>query len=483
MGLRAVNPATGKVIESFTELDSTQIGARLSVAAKAFEEWRVLDFYKRAESMHSVAHLLRKNKRVYGTIMALEMGKPITEGMAESEKCAWACEYYAEKAKSFLAEEEVETDAKRSFVRYEPLGPILGVMPWNFPFWQVFRFIAPSLMAGNIGLLKHASNVPRSATTIQEIMENAGFPKGVFQSLLVGSSKVERIVRDSRIKAVTITGSEKAGAAVAAMAGEEVKKTVMELGGSDPFLVLKDANLERAAKVAAQARCINSGQSCIAAKRFIVEKAVHPEFLGLFKEEMQKLRVGDPLKDDTQIGPIARKDLREELARQVRESVARGARVELGGRPLDGPGYFFSPTILSNVKPGMPVYDEEVFGPVAGVIKATDDKDAVHIANDNRYGLGASVWTDDLDKAIRLVGHIEAGMVFVNGLVKSDPRLPFGGVKASGYGRELGSYGIREFVNIKTVWVEGRGALNVPRRARQEDKRLPFGEMKPAWDH
>jgi len=453
MALHTVNPTTGKEIERFEEFTWKQIDARLATTAKAYKDWRLTSFAERADRMHALAELLRRNRREYGKTMALEMGKPITEAMAESEKCAWACDFYAEKAKTLLADEEVPTDAKRSLVRYEPLGPILAVMPWNFPFWQVFRFVAPSFMAGNVGLLKHASNVPRCAMTIQEIVEEAGFPKGTFNTLLVGSRQVEDIVRDNRIRAVTLTGSEKAGASVAAVAGTEVKKTVMELGGSDPFIVLKDADLEKAAKVGAQARCINSGQSCIAAKRFIVEKAISKEFMSFFVEAMRSLRVGDPLREDTQVGPVARGDLRDELARQVNASVSKGARVELGGKSMEGPGFFFEPTVLSGVKKGMPAYDEEVFGPVAGVITVPGERDAIRVANDSRYGLGASIWTEDLAKAMRLVSEVEAGMVFVNHLVKSDPRLPFGGVKSSGYGRELGTPGIREFVNAKTVWI------------------------------
>ena len=453
MALHAVNPTTGKEIERFDEFAWKQTDARLTTAAEAFKDWRLTSFAERVDHMRTLAELLRRNKREYGKIMTLEMGKPITEAMAESEKCAWACDFYAEKAEALLADEEVPTDAKLSLVRHEPLGPILAVMPWNFPFWQVFRFVAPSFMAGNVGLLKHASNVPRCAISIQEIIEEAGFPRGTFNTLLVGSRQVERIVRDSRIRAVTLTGSEKAGASVAAVAGSEVKKTVMELGGSDPFIVLKDADLEKAADVGAQARCINTGQSCIAAKRFIVEKAVSKEFISLFVEAMRSLRVGDPLKEDTQVGPVARADLRDELVRQVSASVSKGARVDLGGKPARGPGFFFEPTVLSGVRKGMPAYDEEVFGPVAGVITVPGESDAIEVANDTRYGLGASIWTENLEKAIRLVSEVEAGMVFVNGLVKSDPRLPFGGVKSSGYGRELAAFGLREFVNVKTVWV------------------------------
>ena len=454
MVMRSVNPATGKEIERFKEHTTKQVDAKLARAVKTYKDWREVGFDKRADLMRSAAEILRRKKRDYGKIMALEMGKPITEAMTESEKCAWACDFYAENAQKFLADEEVPTEAKKSFVRYDPLGPILAVMPWNFPFWQVFRFIAPSIMAGNVGLLKHASNVPRCALTIQEVMKDAGFPEGVFQTLLINSSQVEHVVRDPRIKAISLTGSEKAGASVAAVAGSEVKKLVLELGGSDAFIVLDDADLEIAARAAAESRCINTGQSCIAAKRFIVEKEIHPEFVELLQESMQRLRIGDPLNDDTQIGPLARDDLRDELSRQVKSSVSKGAHVNLGGKSIKGPGYYFEPTIISKVKPDMPVYEEETFGPVAAIIRATNEKEAVRIANDSRYGLGSSIWTNDIEKALRLVSRIEAGNVFVNRYVKSDPRLPFGGVKNSGYGRELGYWGIHEFINTKTVWIE-----------------------------
>lgn len=448
-----MNPATGKVVERFRDLTQKEVDTRLSRAMRAFGTWRTTSFDDREHSLRSVAEVLRRNKRRYAEIMAREMGKPIRDGVAEAEKCAWVCDYYAENAAKFLADEEVSTEAKRSFVRYEPLGPILAVMPWNFPFWQVFRFAAPAIMAGNVGLLKHASNVPRSALTIQEIFEQAGLPKGVFQTLLVGSGTVGSLIRDARIRAVTVTGSERAGASVAEVAGGEIKKTVLELGGSDPFIVLQDANVGRAADVAAEARCINSGQSCIAAKRFIIEREVYAEFLEQFQRAMDRRRVGDPLDESTEIGPLAREDLRADLHKQVKRTVEKGARVELGGRPLPGPGFYYAPTILSHVRSGMPAYDEEVFGPVAAVVRVANEHEAVKVANDSPYGLGASIWTEDIDRGLRLSNDIEAGSVFVNRLVKSDPRLPFGGTKRSGFGRELGSWGIREFVNVKTVVV------------------------------
>lgn len=453
MALRSVNPATGKEVERFEEMTSREVEERLERAVKVYADWRETDFAHRGSLLRAAGELLRSNKRTYAEIMAREMGKPLKDGMAEAEKCAWACDYYADHAAEFLAPEEVETDAKRSFVRYDPLGPILAIMPWNYPFWQVFRFAAPALMAGNVGLLKHASNVPRSALTIESIFREAGYPEGAFQTLLIGSKHVEPLIQDPRIRAVTLTGSSAAGAKVAAAAGTSIKKTVLELGGSDPFVVLKDADLDHAARVGAEARCINAGQSCIAAKRFIVEDAVYDAFVEKLGAEMERRRVGDPTSEDTEIGPQARQDLMEDLDRQVRESVSKGAQVRLGGMPRDAPGYFYEPTVLADVRPGMPAYDEEIFGPVAAVVRVADEREAIRRANDTQYGLGASIWTQDLDRGSRLARDVDAGMVFVNGLVKSDPRLPFGGVKRSGYGRELGRWGIREFVNTKTVWV------------------------------
>ncbi len=403
--------------------------------------------------MRGAARLLRERKTAYGRTMALEMGKPLAQGEAEAEKCAWACEYYAERAADFLADQPHESDATRSFVRFDPLGPVLAVMPWNFPFWQVFRFAAPTLMAGNTGLLKHASNVPRCALQIEEVFRDAGFPDGVFRTLLIGAEAVARLIADPRVRAVTLTGSERAGTAVAAQAGRHLKKSVLELGGSDPFIVLEDADIDLAARTAADARLINSGQSCIAAKRFIVVERVFERFLERFVAEMGARRLGDPLASGTQVGPQARADLRDTLHRQVEESRRRGASVLLGGQVPPGPGAFYPPTVLAAVEAGMPAFDEEVFGPAAAVIRARDEGESIRLANASTFGLGASLWTQDRARAERLVGEIEAGAVFVNGLVKSDPRLPFGGVKRSGYGRELSEYGIREFVNVKSVWM------------------------------
>jgi succinate-semialdehyde dehydrogenase/glutarate-semialdehyde dehydrogenase len=451
MSVQSVNPATGEVIEVFAETTATQLDRILDTAQAAFRAWRDVPFATRAQHMRKAAVLLRERKTTCARTMALEMGKPITQGEAEAEKCALVCEYYAEHAEAFLAEQPHATDASRSYVRCDPLGPVLAVMPWNFPFWQVFRFAAPALMAGNAGVLKHASNVPRCALQIEEVFRDAGFPHGLFATVLVGSAAVGGIIADPRIVAVTLTGSEHAGSQVAERAGRELKKTVLELGGSDPFIVLADADLDRAARVAADARLVNSGQSCIAAKRFIVVEPVAESFIERFAEALRARRMGDPLEAGTQIGPQARVDLRDTLHRQVEESVRRGARRLLGGEVPAGEGAFYPATLLTAVDKGMPAFDEETFGPVAAVIRARDEDDAIRLANDSSFGLGAALWTRDRDRAERLAARIESGCVFVNDMVKSDPRLPFGGVKRSGYGRELSEYGIREFVNIKSV--------------------------------
>jgi len=453
MTIESINPATGERLETFAETAPADVERALATAERAFADWRHRRFAERAGLMRGAARLLRERKTTYARTMALEMGKPLAQGEAEAEKCAWACEYYADGAAEFLAERPHESDATRSLVRFDPLGPVLAVMPWNFPFWQVFRFAAPTLMAGNPGLLKHASNVPRCALQIEEVFRDAGFPDGVFRTLLIGADAVASVIADRRVRAVTLTGSERAGSVVAAEAGRHLKKSVLELGGSDPFIVLEDADLDQAARTAADARLINSGQSCIAAKRFIVVEQVVDRFLERFVAEMGARRVGDPLAPGTQVGPQARADLRDVLHRQVEESRRGGATVLLGGQVPSGPGAFYPPTVLSAVAAGMPAFDEEVFGPAAAVIRARDERESIRLANASTFGLAASLWTQDRGRAERLVGEIEAGSVFVNGLVKSDPRLPFGGVKRSGYGRELSEYGIREFVNVKTVWI------------------------------
>jgi len=385
--------------------------------------------------------------------MALEMGKPLAQGEAEAEKCAWACDYYAEHAEQFLSPVSRPTDAARSYVRFDALGPVLAIMPWNFPFWQVVRFAAPALVAGNAGILKHAPTVSRCALEIEQLFREAGFPDGLFRAVLLPNEAVAPVIADPRIRAVTLTGSDRAGSQVAQQAGRHLKKTVLELGGSDPFIVLADANLEQAARTAAEARLLNSGQSCIAAKRFIVVEPVFERFLERFVAAVAARRLGDPLAAGTDVGPQARADLRANLQRQVEESVRRGAKLVLGGSVPEGPGFFYPPSVLTAVENGMPAFDEEVFGPVAAVIRVRDDADAVRVANASPYGLGAAVWTEDRERGERLAAELEVGSVFVNGLVKSDPRLPFGGVKRSGYGRELSEFGLREFVNVKSVWV------------------------------
>ena len=453
MNIQSINPATGEVLETFQEMATSEIDGILAAGHTTFHEWRHRPFAERAQKMRQAAALLRARKEKYARAMALEMGKPIVQGEAEAEKCAWTCDYYAEHAEAFLADQLRETDASRSYIRFEPLGPVLAIMPWNFPFWQVFRFAAPALMAGNAGILKHASNVPRCALHIEDIFREAGFPKNLFRTVLAGPEKISRVIADPRIRATTLTGSEAAGSKVAAQAGREIKKTVLELGGSDPFIVLEDVDVQKAAKMAAEARLINSGQSCIAAKRFIVVEKIADPFLETFVSEMRSRKMGDPLDRNTQVGPQARDDLRASLHGQVEESVKRGAKLLLGGRIPEGRGAFYPPTVLDSVSKGMAAFDEETFGPVAAVIRARDEADAIRLANDSSFGLGASLWTRNRERAERIVGEIEAGCVFVNELVKSDPRLPFGGVKRSGCGRELSEYGIREFVNIKSVWM------------------------------
>ncbi|NIP42984.1 MAG: NAD-dependent succinate-semialdehyde dehydrogenase [candidate division Zixibacteria bacterium] len=451
--MKAINPATNELIKDYDEHDDDAVKDILKKVDNEFKSWSRTDFAHRSKLMKKAAGILKKNKDDYARTMAMEMGKPITEARSEAEKCAWVCEYYAENAEKFLADMEIETDASRSFVAFQPLGTVLAIMPWNFPFWQVFRFAAPALMAGNTGILKHASNVPGSALKIEEVFREAGFPENAFRSLLISSSKVEGIIKDDRIKAVTLTGSEFAGMQVAAQAGSVVKKTVMELGGSDPYIVLEDADMPSCVETSAKARMINNGQSCIAAKRFIVVKSKLKEFEEAQTNIMKNLKVGDPLDEETQAGPMARQDLMEDLHEQVKQSVEKGAKLLTGGEPMDREGAFYPPTVLTNCKKGMKVVDEETFGPVSAIIPVKDAEEAIAVANDSQYGLGGAVWSQDVEKAIEVARRVETGNMFVNGMTKSDPRLPFGGVKNSGYGRELSVFGIREFVNIKTIWV------------------------------
>ncbi len=451
--LRSIDPASGHELAHFPELDPAGIEAAVERAWASRHAWRDVGLDLRATLMRAVAGILRAEKTRFATLMTSEMGKPIVEAESEVEKCAWTASWIADNAARLLADEPIESTATTSYVRFQPLGVILAVMPWNFPFWQAFRAGLPALVAGNTMLLKHSSNVPQSALAIEDVFREAGVPKGVFQTLLIGSGAVEGIIADRRVAGVTLTGSEAAGALVAATAGKALKKSVLELGGSDPFIVLEDADVKAAAAVACRARNQNNGQSCIAAKRFIVVESVADEFESHFSSAVAGLKVGDPMDRANQVGPLARADLVDDLERQVKESVRLGARALTGGKRLDGAGYFFEPTVLAEVRPGMPVYHEETFGPVAAVIRVNDAEDALRVANDSDYGLGSSIWTADVQKGRKLAERIEAGLVFVNGMVASDARLPFGGVKKSGYGRELSSYGIKEFTNIQTVWV------------------------------
>jgi succinate-semialdehyde dehydrogenase/glutarate-semialdehyde dehydrogenase len=453
--LKSVNPATGKTVKTYETHSDKGVEKIINATDKSWHLWRTISFTQRAVFMQNISTLLLSKKEELARLMALEMGKVIKEGVAEIEKCARVCEYYAHNAESFLENEFIETEAFRSFVSYQPLGTILAVMPWNFPFWQVFRFLAPTLMAGNTAVLKHASNVPGCAMAIEELFREAGFPENVFRTLLIGSSQVEKVIRHPAIKAVSLTGSTPAGKNVAAIAGSELKKCVLELGGSDPYIILKDADLEKAAKICASGRLLNTGQSCIGAKRFIVVNEVYTEFLEHFTHEMNRAFFGDPFHPETTMGPLARIDLRDELHQQVVISVKNGAEIVLGGEIPNRKGAFYPPTILENVKPGMPAYDEELFGPVASVIRVKDEQEAIKVANDTEFGLGAAVFTRDLKNGEHIAEKLlDAGCCFVNDFVKSDPRLPFGGIKTSGYGRELSNLGIKEFMNVKTVVVK-----------------------------
>lgn len=453
MTFRSINPANGSVLETYEGWDDARVDLALAAGEAAVDDWRATPTTARAQLLSQAANVLRERKEDLARTMALEMGKLINEARAEVEKCAWACDFYAEHGRSFLADEVIATDAGRSLVAYQPLGSVLAVMPWNFPLWQVFRFAAPALMAGNTAVLKHASNVPQCAQAIEAVFRQAGFPRGVFQTLLITSSQVQRVIEDDRIHAVTLTGSEAAGRAVAAAAGQCLKKSVLELGGSDAFVILEDADLDLTVEQAVSSRYMNCGQSCIAAKRFIPVASIANEFVERFRAAVETLRPGDPLQEDTRLAPMARRDLRDDLHRQVMDSIEAGAKALLGCAPEDGPGAYYQASILDHVGPGARAYREELFGPVASVIRARDEEDAVRIANDSRFGLGGSVWTQDAGRGEQVARRLQCGSAFVNGLVKSDPRLPFGGVKHSGYGRELSHHGIREFVNVKTVWV------------------------------
>lgn len=448
--LRSLNPFDQSLLAEFDEHDERALHQKLDAAQKAFYSWKRESFVRRGELMKRAAHLLRRDKSKLSRIISTEMGKVLKEADAEIDKCANACDFFAEHAERFLKDQEIKTDASRSFVTHQPLGPVLAIMPWNFPFWQVFRFAAPSLMAGNVGLLKHAGNVSQCSLAIEHVFTEAGFPAGVFQSLLIAGDKVDVIIADDRLAAVTLTGSERAGSSVAASAGKNLKKTVLELGGSDPFIVLEDADLDLAARIATQSRMQNAGQSCIAAKRFIAVKAVRENFLERFQKNVEALRQGDPLREETTTGPLARLDLAEDLEKQVSKSIASGSRVITGGQRHAAN---YQPAILDNVSPGMPAFDEEIFGPVAACITARNENEAIELANRHRYGLGASVWTKDPERGERVGREIESGNVFVNALMRSDQRLPFGGIKKSGYGRELSELGIKEFMNAKTIFI------------------------------
>ncbi|MGH7313721.1 MAG: NAD-dependent succinate-semialdehyde dehydrogenase [Candidatus Rokuibacteriota bacterium] len=456
--IASVNPATGETLRVFEPLRPSDIEARIARAAQAYRPWRRTPFAERARLLKHVADILDEQRAAFGRVMTTEMGKPLKAAIDEVARCAWGCRYYAEHAAALLADEPAPVEGAKAFVRYEPLGPILAVMPWNFPFWQVFRFAAPALMAGNVGLLKHAANVPQCALAIEHIFRQAEFPEGVFQTLLVTTDQVGGIIADDRVVAVTLTGSERAGSEVARQAAARIKKSVLELGGSDPFIVMPSADLEDAVRTAVRARVVNNGQSCIAAKRFIVAEPVADEFERRFVEAMRRLRVGDPLDPSTDVGPLATEEILAGLDAQVRRSVAAGARVLTGGQRLERPGNYYAPTVLTDVPRGAPARTEELFGPVATLLRARDVEAAIDLANETTFGLGCSVWTQDRAEREHFIGNLEAGVVFVNAMVASDPRVPFGGVKRSGYGRELGVHGLREFVNVKTVWIQAAPA-------------------------
>ena len=454
MAISTVNPATGEEIEVFEELTDEQVDEKIGRAYQTFLEWRKTSFAERSRLLIRAAEILEEEAEEFGRIMTTEMGKTLASAIGEANKCARGCRYYAENAERFLADEQIAMDGAKTYVRYEPLGPVLAVMPWNFPFWQVFRFAAPALMAGNVGLLKHASNVPRCALAIEDVLRRAGYPEGAFQTLLIGSSKVQRVIDDPRVRAATLTGSEGAGRQVGSEAGENIKPSVLELGGSDPFIVMPSADLEKAISTAVTSRTLNNGQSCINAKRIIVHEEIADEFERRFVEEMAALEVGDPIDENTDMGPLATADILEDVDSQVRKTVEAGARLLTGGKPLDGPGNFYPPTVLTDIPEDSPAYREEIFGPAASLFRVRDIDEAIHLANDTAFGLSSSAWTSDPDERERFINEIEAGMVYVNRMTESTPEIPFGGAKNSGYGRELSHFGIREFANIKTVWID-----------------------------
>ncbi len=451
MAIATINPATGETLRTFSPFSAAEIERKLDCAAAAFQSGRRTPFDQRARLMKRVADILEDQKQDLARLITIEMGKPIKAAVEETLKSAWGCRYYAENAASQLADERIEANGRTAYVRYQPLGPVLAIMPWNFPFWQVFRFASPNLMTGNVCLLKHASNVPQCALAIEDIFLRAGFPSGAFQTLLIGSDQVDKVISDPRVAAVTLTGSERGGSEIAASAGKHIKKSVLELGGSDPFIVMPSADLNAALDTAVKARTVNSGQSCIAAKRFIIAESIADSFEREFAERMSALKLGDPMDETVSIGPLSTKQGLETLDRQVRESVAAGARIVTGGARLNGAGYYYAPTVLVDIPKDSPAYREELFGPVAAVFRAANAQAAIALANDTTFGLAASVWTNDEQEQSLFIDEIQTGQVFVNAMVASDPRLPFGGVKRSGYGRELGLSGIREFVNIKTV--------------------------------
>jgi succinate-semialdehyde dehydrogenase / glutarate-semialdehyde dehydrogenase len=454
VAISTVNPTTGEEIKTFEALSEGEIDEKIQRAADTFRDYRKTSLAERSEMMMRAARILEDEAEEFGRLMTSEMGKTLAAATAEAKKCARGCRYYAENAERFLADEEAELKGARAFVRYDPLGPILAVMPWNFPFWQVFRFVAPALMAGNVGLLKHASNVPQCALAIEDIVHRAGFPEGAFQALLIGSGQVQAVIDDPRVRAVTLTGSEGAGRSVGAEAGEQIKPSVLELGGSDPFIVMPSADLEKAVSTAVTSRTLNNGQSCINAKRIIVHQEIADEFERRFVERMAALKVGDPMSEETDMGPLATPQILEDVDSQVRRSVEVGARVLTGGKPMEGEGNYYPPTVITDIPEDSPAYVEEIFGPVASLFRARDIEDAVRIANDTTFGLGSSAWTNDPAEQERFVNEIEAGMVYINRMTESTPEVPFGGAKNSGYGRELSHYGIREFTNIKTVWID-----------------------------